>query len=199
MKLKELLPSCLIYLIYYSKHLHNVCAHIIQHGIEFSLFNGGRYLCSGSFDNTICLCDVETSKLLHVFNGHERGVLCVDISPLQINNNNDNNKMNNISVIGGNGYTICSGSYDNTIRICFSNSFVFKKCILLLFYRRKILCFQRVKHLSFAKQHYFKKSLQKKKSVQRKFNETKKSQIVVIKKIFTSTQILRVKRIVFKD
>ncbi|ETO22160.1 hypothetical protein RFI_15039 [Reticulomyxa filosa] len=25
--------------------------------------------------------------------------------------------MNNISVIGGNGYTICSGSYDKTIRI----------------------------------------------------------------------------------
>ncbi|ETO18826.1 G-protein beta WD-40 repeats containing protein, partial [Reticulomyxa filosa] len=56
-------------------------------------------------------------KSLHVFNGHERTVWCVDISPLQSNNNNDNNKINDIGVIGGNGYTICSGSHDKTIRI----------------------------------------------------------------------------------
>ncbi|ETO04373.1 NACHT and WD40 domain protein [Reticulomyxa filosa] len=43
-------------------------------------------------------------------------IWCVDISPLQINSNNDN-KINNIGVIGGNGYTICSGSDDETIRI----------------------------------------------------------------------------------
>ncbi|ETO35368.1 WD-40 repeat protein, partial [Reticulomyxa filosa] len=73
----------------------------------------GRYLCSGSDDNTICLWDVETSKSLHVFNGHEDTVWCVDISPLQNNNRNDNN----IGVISGNGYTVYSGSGDNTIRI----------------------------------------------------------------------------------
>ncbi|ETO34928.1 WD-40 repeat protein [Reticulomyxa filosa] len=72
-------------------------------GIEFSPFNGGKYLYSGSTDNTVHLWDVETSKALHTMFG-------VDISPLQSNNKNDsNNKMNNIGVIGG--------SLDNTIRI----------------------------------------------------------------------------------
>ncbi|ETO06377.1 WD repeat-containing protein [Reticulomyxa filosa] len=78
--------------------------------IEFSSFSGGRYLCSASGEN-IRLWDVETYKSSHVFNGHKGNVDCVNISPLQSNNNN------NIGVIGGNGYTICSGSYDTTIRM----------------------------------------------------------------------------------
>ncbi|ETO02194.1 WD-40 repeat protein [Reticulomyxa filosa] len=85
-------------------------------GIEFSSFNGGRYLCSGTYDNTIHLWDVETSNLLHIFNGHEGIVWCVDFSPSQSNNNHNENKSNNIGVIGGNGYTICSGAGDKTIR-----------------------------------------------------------------------------------
>ncbi|ETO31920.1 WD-40 repeat-containing protein [Reticulomyxa filosa] len=85
-------------------------------GIEFSPFNCGRYLCFESGGKTIHLLDVETSKLLHAFNGHEDAIWCVDISPLQSSKENSS-KSNSIGVIGGNGYTICSGSYDKTIRI----------------------------------------------------------------------------------
>ncbi|ETO35044.1 WD-40 repeat protein, partial [Reticulomyxa filosa] len=106
----------------FSGHTSCVC------GIEFSSFNGGRYLCSGSGDKTIHLWDVETSKSLHVFNGHEDTVWCVDISPLQSNNKNDNNnKMDNIghtshviSVKYGSNEllnTILSGSADKSIRL----------------------------------------------------------------------------------
>ncbi|ETO33282.1 WD-40 repeat protein [Reticulomyxa filosa] len=82
-------------------------------GIVFSSFNSGQYLCSGSFNKTIRLLDVETTKTLHTFNGHTASVWCVSFSPLQ----NSNDKSNNIGVIGGNGYTICSGSSDQTIRM----------------------------------------------------------------------------------
>ncbi|ETO08317.1 hypothetical protein RFI_29072 [Reticulomyxa filosa] len=87
------------------EHTNDVCE------IEFSSFNDGRYLCFGSVDKTVLLWDIETSKSLNVFNGHEAGVWCASMSPLQ------SNKNGNIGMIGGNGYTICSGSYDNTIRI----------------------------------------------------------------------------------
>ncbi|ETO35858.1 G-protein beta WD-40 repeats containing protein [Reticulomyxa filosa] len=81
--------------------------------IEFSPFNSGRYLCSGSGDGTIRLWDVETSKILHIFNEHKSCVWCVDISPLQ--SNNSKNESSGIGLIGGNGYTVCSGLRDKTI------------------------------------------------------------------------------------
>ncbi|ETO32743.1 WD-40 repeat-containing protein, partial [Reticulomyxa filosa] len=62
---------------------------------------------------TIRLWDIETSKSLHVFNGHIGVVRCVAFSPLQ-SNTKDTNR---IGAIGGSGYTICSGSFDKTIRL----------------------------------------------------------------------------------
>ncbi|ETO01074.1 hypothetical protein RFI_36367, partial [Reticulomyxa filosa] len=111
--------------------------------IEFSSFNNGRYLCSGSTDKTIRLWDIETSKSLHVFNGHMNNLSCVDFSPLQ-SNNDINNKSNSIGIIGGNGYTICSGSYDNTIRIWDIESL--KDVIVFKGHEDSILC---VKYLPY--------------------------------------------------
>ncbi|ETO26350.1 WD repeat-containing protein [Reticulomyxa filosa] len=76
--------------------------------IQFSPFSDGRYLCSGSDDNTIRLWDVETSKSLNIFKGHSNYIWCVEFSP---------NMTKTTSQSIGAGYTICSGSYDKTIRL----------------------------------------------------------------------------------
>ncbi|ETO34748.1 hypothetical protein RFI_02342 [Reticulomyxa filosa] len=83
------------------------------YGIQFSSFTGGKYLCSASHDDSIRLWDVETAKALHIFKGHSHNVWCVEFSPLQSNNKYSNS----YGVIGGTGYTICSGSFDKTVRL----------------------------------------------------------------------------------
>ncbi|ETO28879.1 hypothetical protein RFI_08252 [Reticulomyxa filosa] len=82
---------------------------------------------------------METSKLLHTFNEHKDSVWCVDISPLQSYSfNDDNNKSNSIGLIGGNGYTICSGSADKTISIWDIETT--KQCSVLKGHEEKITC-----------------------------------------------------------
>ncbi|ETO07548.1 WD-40 repeat protein [Reticulomyxa filosa] len=53
--------------------------------------NHRQSIISSSSDKIIDLWDVETSRSLHIFNGYENTVWCVDISPLQSNNNNNDN------------------------------------------------------------------------------------------------------------
>ncbi|ETN97747.1 WD-40 repeat protein [Reticulomyxa filosa] len=57
----------------------------------------GYTLCSASHDNTICQWDIEESKELAVFKGHEHYVYSVKYSPT--------------------GTTLCSGSEDKTVRL----------------------------------------------------------------------------------
>ncbi|ETO14891.1 hypothetical protein RFI_22474 [Reticulomyxa filosa] len=100
-----------------SKEIHILTGHTGPvYGIQLSSFNDGRYLCSGSLDNTIRLWDVETCKMLHVFSGHTNGVWCVEFSSFQSGNTQDNKNVI-VGMLGGAGYTICSGSHDNTVRL----------------------------------------------------------------------------------
>ncbi|ETO12752.1 WD-repeat protein, partial [Reticulomyxa filosa] len=96
----------------FNGHTDGVC------GVEFSSFNDGRYLCSGSFDRTI----------LHIFNGHTNFVCCVAFSSLRSNINNKNlvvfkgHEGAVRSVKYGPGIndcenTILSGSLDKSIRL----------------------------------------------------------------------------------
>ncbi|ETO32183.1 G-protein beta WD-40 repeats containing protein [Reticulomyxa filosa] len=87
------------------------------YSIQFSSFNNGRYLCSGSGDKSIRLWDIQTFSSLNILNGHTDYVWCVEFSPLQSSSNDKDNANNGVGVIGGSGYTICSGSWDKTIRL----------------------------------------------------------------------------------
>ncbi|ETO07775.1 WD-40 repeat protein [Reticulomyxa filosa] len=104
------------------QHIDAVC------GIEFSSFNGGRHLCSGSADKTIRIWYIKTTKQLTVFKGHKdivimfnghKHVVCdVEYSPFVIKNNDE--------VISDNSTVICSGSVDNTIRSTKNELYVIK-------------------------------------------------------------------------
>ncbi|ETN99318.1 NACHT and WD40 domain protein, partial [Reticulomyxa filosa] len=63
----------------------------------------------------ICVLDLMTKQFVYGMLKHPKHyIFSMDMK--NVNNNNDN-KSNTIGVVGGNGYTICSGSWDNTIRV----------------------------------------------------------------------------------
>ncbi|ETO11548.1 WD-40 repeat protein, partial [Reticulomyxa filosa] len=76
--------------------------------IEFSPLEANQYLFSGCGDNNIYLWDISLSNLVNIYRLHTRTVRCLDCEPLNVSN---------LGVIGGNGFSFCSGSYDNTIRV----------------------------------------------------------------------------------
>ncbi|ETO07645.1 hypothetical protein RFI_29745 [Reticulomyxa filosa] len=117
---------CVKFLSYSSSkyHLHNKQLQIFNGhangvcGIKFSSFNDSRYYV---LDHMITLFVYGMLKHQnhYMFSMDMKmvfGVLIFHHYKAIINDNN-NNKMNNISVIDGNGYTICFGSCDNTIQI----------------------------------------------------------------------------------
>ncbi|MCP4348119.1 MAG: hypothetical protein GY795_21665, partial [Desulfobacterales bacterium] len=57
----------------------------------------GKYIISGSYDNTVRLWDAATGKEIRTFSGHQDSVLSVSLS--------------------SDGRTLVSGSYDNTVRL----------------------------------------------------------------------------------
>lgn len=56
----------------------------------------GKYICSGSYDNTVRLWNTETGETVRTLEGHTNWVTSVSFSP--------------------DGKYVCSGSYDKTVR-----------------------------------------------------------------------------------
>ncbi|ETO31178.1 WD-repeat protein, partial [Reticulomyxa filosa] len=77
---------------------HNGCVN----SIDYSTFDGGQFLCSGSDDKTIRVWDTDAAKQIKLLNGHDEYVNCVKFSLYHYYNNRR--------------MVICSASDDKTIR-----------------------------------------------------------------------------------
>ncbi|ETO08969.1 WD-40 repeat protein, partial [Reticulomyxa filosa] len=58
--------------------------------IDYSTFDDGRFICSGSRDNTILVWDVDNNKQIRSFNGHSSYVYCVKFSSYHYHNHHQN-------------------------------------------------------------------------------------------------------------
>ncbi|ETN99728.1 hypothetical protein RFI_37739, partial [Reticulomyxa filosa] len=95
------------------------------YGIEFSPFNGGWYLCSGSQDNTIRFWDIRSNKSeLYIIKGDDKeddGVICLKFIELKKKDNT-----NNVTY----DLNLCYGSAEGPIHIWSNkkrNCFLFEK------------------------------------------------------------------------
>ncbi|ETO07169.1 WD-repeat protein [Reticulomyxa filosa] len=80
----------------FTEHNTSVCS------IDYSTFNCSQLICSGSYDKTVRVWDVDANKQIQLFNGHSDYVFCVKFSKYHYYNNRRN--------------VICSSSGDKTIR-----------------------------------------------------------------------------------
>ncbi|ETO05726.1 WD-40 repeat protein [Reticulomyxa filosa] len=87
------------------KHFMFLMDTQIFSGIVISLIDNNRYtICSGSYDNTIRIWDIETTKQFIIFKGNENALQSVKYEP------------NELGINGGSN-TILSGSNDRSIRL----------------------------------------------------------------------------------
>ncbi|ETO33319.1 serine/threonine protein kinase, partial [Reticulomyxa filosa] len=70
--------------------------------IDYSTFDDCRFICSGSFDETVCAWDIDNNKKIQSFNRHSSFVYCVKFSSYHYHNHRR--------------YVICFSSFDNIIR-----------------------------------------------------------------------------------
>ncbi|ETO19693.1 hypothetical protein RFI_17538, partial [Reticulomyxa filosa] len=81
----------------FNGHTDIVCS------IDYSTFDCSQFICSGSYDKTVRIWDIDNNKQIQSFNGHSSFVHCVKFSPYHYHNYRQN--------------VICSSSSDSTI--CF--------------------------------------------------------------------------------
>ncbi|ETN97968.1 WD-40 repeat-containing protein, partial [Reticulomyxa filosa] len=87
-----------------SKLINTFTGHTIAvSSIDYSPFDDCQFICSGSYDNTVRVWDVNNNKQIQLFNGHSNSVNCVKFSQYHYHYHRQN--------------VICFSSGDNTI--CF--------------------------------------------------------------------------------
>ncbi|ETO02204.1 WD repeat-containing protein, partial [Reticulomyxa filosa] len=59
------------HLLHNSNYLKHLLETLVMHGMFYSTFDNCQFICSGSYDKTIRIWDIETTKQFNVFKGHE--------------------------------------------------------------------------------------------------------------------------------
>ncbi|ETO35040.1 F-box and wd40 domain protein, partial [Reticulomyxa filosa] len=72
------------------------------YSIDCSTFDGDQFICSGSYDRTVCVWNVENNKQIQLSSYHLSAVTCVKFSQYHYHNHHQN--------------VICSSSCDKIIR-----------------------------------------------------------------------------------